>query len=275
MLGDNFDIALYREALETVYLPAEKFGLDPTSPEYESLIDRYLFDGMKLGEIANYIESQPDRKSVRFEPSPEEVFVEYRFDKKVDAEFDVDAPGNLGSAPAFQDGKAIDPALQAGKKIGFAKDETIIVDQLTADGYQRSNGQAVPPFSTQYPVTELDRYYFRQMRDYPFMLSDLKRQVDRFTQEIARAQVNNKVAEDSLNDALEQSRKRGEIIVKLDQDRQNLQRDLATITQLFNERTTQLADMQQRSRQLDLQIENQYKAIQSAAAVLKKVTDTE
>ena len=66
LLGDNFDIALYREALETVYLPAEKIGLDPTSVEYESLIDRYLFDGMKLGEIANYIESQQDRKSVRF-----------------------------------------------------------------------------------------------------------------------------------------------------------------------------------------------------------------
>ena len=228
---------------------------------------------MKLPTISN---RNKTAKVCAFEPAPEEVFVEYRFDKKVDAEFDVDAPGNLGSAPAFQDGKAIDPALQAGKKIGFAKDETIIVDQLTADGYQRLNGQPVPPFSQQYPfVTELDRYYFRQMRDYPFILSDLKRQVDRFTQEIARAVANNKVAEESLNDALEQSRKRGEIIVKLDQDRQNLQRDLETITQLFNERTTQLVDMQQRSRQLDQQIENQYKAIQSAAAVLKKVIDTE
>ena len=107
------------------------------------------------------------------------------------------------------------------------------------------------------------------------MLSDLKRQVDRFTQEIARAKANNQVSEEALNNALEQSRKRGEIIVKLDQDGQNLQRDLDTITQLFNERTTQLAEMQQRSRQLDQQIKNQYEAIQSAAAVLKEVIDTE
>ena len=215
LLGDNFDINEYRDALVNQHLPAAKFGLDPNSEEYERLIDRHLFDGMKLGDIANYIDAQENRKNVRFEPSPEEVFVQFRFDKKVDGEFDVDAPGSLGTGSAFQDGRAVDPALQAGKKIGFAKDETVIVDSLTADGYQRRDGQAVPGFAQQYPVTEIDRYYFRQMRDYPFMLADLQRQVNRFEQETTRAKANNEVTQESLDDALAQSSIRADIIVRL------------------------------------------------------------
>ncbi len=269
-LGDNFDLTRYREALVTEHLPASELGMDPNSAEYEQLIDRYAFDGLKLGEIANWIDAQPNRQNPRFEPAPEEVFVEYRFDKKVDGEFEVDAPGSLLTASAFQNGKAVDPALQAGKKIGFAKDDTVLVDQLTAEGFQRINGDLVPPFSEQYPfVTEVDRYYFRQFRDYPYMLADLKRQVERFNEELVRVKTNNGVSQQALDDANAQSTKRADIIIKLDQDRQNLANDLATVTQMMNDLTTQLAEIEQRSRQLDQQIKLQYDAVQKAAGAEK------
>ena len=107
------------------------------------------------------------------------------------------------------------------------------------------------------------------------MLSDLGRQVTRFTQEIDRAKTNNDVSQAALDDALAQSRVRDDIILKLDQDRQNMENDLETITQLFNDRTAQYEGLQKRSRQLDQLIQRQYEAIRGAAAVLRQVSDTE
>ena len=263
-LGDNFDLNLYREALMTTYLPAAKFGLDPASAEYEALIDRYAFDGMKLGDITNWINDQQNRQNVRFEPVPEEVFVEFRFDKKVTGEFEVDAPGNLRSSGRFSNGRAVDPALQAGEKLGFDKDDTILIDQPTADGYQRGEAQIVEAFAKRYPmVTETDRYYFRQMVDYPFVLSDLSRQVKGFDREITRVKANNVVSKAAFDDTQTQIQSRDDIILKLDQDRQNMQRDLQVISKLRNDREAQLQEITQRSRQLDQQLKQQYEMIQN------------
>ena len=267
LMGENFDLAKYREALETQFLPAEMFGLDPDSEAYEKLIDRYAFDGLKLGEIANWILAAPNRKSARFEPPPEEVFVEYRFDQKTDAEFEVDAGENatIESSGAFLNGRAVDPSLKAGKKVSFAKDDTVRIDQLTADGFQRSDGQVVPPFAQRYPVTEVDRYYVREVRDYPYVLSDLQRQSQRFVEELARVKSNIAETQLALDDATSQVALRDDTITKLLQDQDNMKNDLQVITNLRNDREMQLAQLEQRGRQLQQQIEKQYRQLKNAA----------
>jgi hypothetical protein len=267
LMGDDFDLTKYREALETQFLPAEMFGLDPNSEAYERLIDRYAFDGLKLGEIANSILAAPNRKSARFEPPPEEVFVEYRFNEKTEAEFEVDAGENatIDTSGAFQNGRAVDPSLKAGKKISFAKDDTVLIDQLTADGFQRADGQTVAPFAQRYPVTEVDRYFFREVRDYPYILSDLQRQSQRFVEELARVKSNIAETQIALDDATGQVALRDDTITKLLQDQGNLKNDLGVITSLRDQRESQLAQLEQRGLQLQQQIEKQYRLLKDAA----------
>ena len=266
-LGDNFDLATYREALRNQYLRADQLGMQEGTEEYESLLDQYSFDGLTLGEITTFVASQQNRVNPRFEPSPEEVLVEYRFEQKVEG-FEVDAAGSIKSGQRFLNGKAIDPMLQAGKPVGFAKGETVLIDQLTADGYQRGDGTPVPPFATRYNVTEVNRYFYRQLKDYPFILADLFRQSERLQEEFTRVKANNDISQGAYDDAQAQIKIRDEIIFGLDEDKRNLESDLQTINGLLDERTAQHQEIQERARQLNQQIQMQYDNIRASNGML-------
>lgn len=265
---EEFDVQAYRDLLVNEYLRADELGMDPNSEAYEKLIDRYAFDGMKMGDIETYCNGV--RRLQNFLPSPEEVFVEFRFDKKTDAVFEVDAGENssIASSGAYLNGRAVDPLLKAGSKISFAKDDTVLVDQLTAEGYQRSDGQNVESFSRRYPVTEVDRYFRREVRDYPYMLADLRRQSSRFTDELARVKKNVNVTQGALDDATAQVNVRDDMVAKLQQDQDNLRADQAEISRLLQERTNQLDNLLRRSRELDEQIKSQYRMILGATTAL-------
>jgi hypothetical protein len=121
--------------MSDLFLPAATLGFDPQSKEYEELVDRYAFDGMSLGKIQNWIDQNTaGRKSTRFEPLPEEVFVQYRFNKKSSKSYQVDANGSVENDGLFTPlGQAVDPALHAGKEVEFAEGDTVLVDKKSVD----------------------------------------------------------------------------------------------------------------------------------------------
>ena len=226
----NQQLTEYRKILVEQFMPASVFNLDLNNPEqarqYENMVDRVMFDGLPLVKIENWIEAQTDRISQRFDPSNEEVFVRYQFQEKSKLTYQVDSTGSIETDGQFtRGGQAVDPALHAGGEIEFQKGDEILVDQLTADGYQRGD-EPVTPFPTQEPVTEVTRVYIRQLSDFPFLLKTLQRRTAEYTAEIARIAENNRRSQVADADAQEQISLRDDVIERLTSDQAKLQADL-------------------------------------------------
>ena len=264
--SDSMDIGRFRQALMQNYLTAQSLNLDPASAEYEKLIDRYAFDGISLGKIQNWIdENAATRVTQRFEPTPEEVFIRYRFDQKSSRAYQVDADGSLETDGAFTPlGQAIEPSLQAGKEIEFGEGDTVLVDQLTAEGYQRGTEQ-IPPFTQQEEVTEVDRVYIRQLRDFPYVLGDLYAQTTNFIEETDRVRQNNGIQEKSLADAEAQLQDRLNTTAGLEMDNGNLKNDLDTVTSFLAERQEENRVFRARIQSLMDQIMQRYQRIEEMA----------
>lgn len=267
----DLDIAEFRAVLTSIYLSADKIGLDPKSREYEQLIDRYAFDGLSLGKIQTWIENNPQsRVDQRFDPPPEEVFILYRFDEKSKRSYQVDANGSIDADGLFTPlGQAVDPALHAGKQIDFAKGDTVLVDQRTADGYQR-NEQQVAPFKQNESVTEVDRIYRRQVRDFPYEFADIRAQAARVVIETARIRENNKVNQATFDNAKAQQSVRDGLISDLDADNMNLKNDLDTITALYEQKSQQNSDLKQQIASLERKIDASYAELRSLAVTQSK-----
>ncbi len=270
---EGFDISAYREKLMSIYMPASLVGMAPDSAEYEKLIDGYAFDLLTRGQWENWIEeNRATRISPRFEPSPEEVFVQYKFNKK-SSPYQVDADGSLQNDGLFTPlGHAVRIDLHVGDtgQVTFAKDDEVLVDLLNADGYQRSDGTVVQPFDQREDVTRGNEVYVRQKRDYPYLLSDLKQQTARFVEETKQMKNNNKIKEQANLDTQAQIDERADVIVKLEQDRTSLQTDLKTVTASQELRQGQWGDMQKRIATLEQQVREQYGQLQQSG----KVTNT-
>ena len=279
---EDFDISAYRKTLETDYMPASMFGinadgtevLSADSPAYEKIIDRYAFDGLKLGQIEDWLESNAaTRKNSRFEPEPEAVFVEYKFNKKSNRNYQVDANGNLETDGLFTPlGHAVRTDLHVGGEgsLAFAKNDTIYVDQLNADGYQRADGTVVQPFPQTEDVTEVSRLYVRQNRDYPYILDGLERQTARLDEETKRVTKDNQEQDIIITNAQAQINERDEIIVKLQKDQEFLTRDFDSIKVVLEKRQAQWSEMQKRLATLEKQVADQHAELQKAG----KVTNT-
>lgn len=267
---ENFDITSYR-AIVTNGFPADAMGFDLSDQDdakaYELLIDRYTFDGLTLGQIANWIEKEVQEGRTRlntvFDAVREETFIEYQFDKKTDAVFEVDATANLRDDGYFtQQGLAAAPSLHAGKKIAFAEGDKVLIDQLSAEGYQRAPGNQVPPFTQQYPdVSEVDRYFFRQLKDYPFILSNLDRQTEKLGSETVRVAAGNKITEKAEADAQAQIDERNDIVSKLSADQENFKNDRDVIAALLALRTKELNEVEAQVRMLRGELTNLYSEI--------------
>lgn len=269
----ELDITQFRQLLMGFpsFLPAEAMGYQPDSVEYEKLIDRYAFDGLSLGKIQNWIDQNSgSRKSLRFEPLPEEVFVKYRFNKKSSKGYKVDAAGSVETDGLFTPlGQAVEPALHAGKEIEFAEGDTILIDQKTADGYQRGE-QQMSPFKQDEDVTEVDRIYIRQVRDFPYEFSDLKAQTLKAEDETARISRANQAQQKALTDAEAQIAERSRLLTGLEADQEKLTRDFATISNLQQRRKTEIANERQMISNLESEIEAAYKKLRNIAIAISK-----
>ena len=262
---DNFDFTEYRNSLVNEYFPAANLGYDLNDPKdaraYERLIDRHTFDGQSLGDINNWVDAQTDRVSATFDPAPEEVFVLYQFENK-SGEFDVDAgeAGSVSTDGYFTPlGLAADPALHAGKKISFSKDDIVMVDQLTAEGYQRQDGTVIPPFSDSNSVKEIGRIFRRQLQDYPFLLSDLSRQADQLEADANRVKRNNADQDITLQNAQSQVTLRSTQVTQYSEDKSNFERDLAVAEEYVGSLEKKIAEQEAAIRMLKNSLESQYR----------------
>jgi hypothetical protein len=265
--NDEMAISRYRDALKANYLQPELVNLNEASPEYEKLIDRYAFDGMSLGKIQNWIEANPEgRISQRFQPAPEEVFVRFKFNKESTRPYTVDADGSLETDGPFTPlGQAVQPALHAGKDVEFAEGETVLVDQRTAEGYQRGPDDQVPAFSQVEDVTEMDRIYVRQLNDFPYLLAELTTQTVNMSEEVDRVRQNNVVQDKALADADAQLQDRLKTTAGLEQDNTNLKNDLDTIQAMWVKLQEENRDFLARIESLKNQIQQSYQRIQDNA----------
>ena len=255
---ENISIGDFRRVLETEFFPAENFPFDADSAEYEKLIDRYAFDGQSLGQIEKWVEGQinsGNRKSGAFQPPPEEVHVKYRFNKE-SKEFTVDAEGKLETDGAFTPlGLAIARNLHVGSKVKFKENDEVIIDSLTAAGYDRA-GTQIKPFSSSADVTEVDRIYIRRNRDFPYLFARLSdRGIQRRENVVDRKQDNNLYDNTIAKNLAQQIQERTRIQSDLEFDNKNLQIDRDTIIALESRRQQQVQDMLAKVQRLKLEQE--------------------
>ena len=257
--------------MSDLFLPANALGFDPQSEEYEELIDRYAFDGLSLGKIQNWIDQNTaGLKSTRFEPLPEEVFIQYRFNAKSSKSYQVDANGSVENDGLFTPlGQAVDPALHAGKEVEFAKDDTVLVDKKSVDGYQRG-GIQIPPFKQGEDVTEIDQKYFRQVRDFPFEFADARIQTDKLVSEIKRITRANGIQQKTLDDANTQIEQRSQLAVNLEADGSNLENDLAVIKLLASQRKSEIDSFRNKISDLEKRIQSTYAQIRNMAVTISQ-----
>ncbi len=263
----NADLNNYRNVLVQEHLPAELFGLDLSdrdqAREYELIIDRHLFDGLPLVKIESWIASQSDRLAQRFDPTPEEIFVRYRFDEKSNRPYQVDATGNIENDGQFtKNGYAVDPSLHAGGEIEFQKGDEILVDQLTADGYQRGD-EPVPPYTTLEPVTEVNRVFVRQLNDYPFLLQTLQRQNELYTKEIERVKSDNERSSVAIANAEAQATMRDTEIENLLADQGKFQQDDRVISEFLDATKQRKEEVETGISRIAAEIKNQSKRLRA------------
>lgn len=256
-LADLKKIHELRTKMVAEIIPPEQFKLAADSKEYEAIVDRLLFDGMAIGDIEKYIaEHQAERKSMRFEPAPQEVFVRYRFDEKSNRSYVVDGDGRLDLNGEFSStGQAYNKQIHYGREITFNKGDEILIDQLTADGYQRADQTQVQPFSQMEPVTEIGRIYRRRLVDFPFLLAEYRSQANALAKRTAETKLENEVTQRALDDTLAQERNRDDSIARLQQDRDNLRADNELISNLLMQRSAELDEIRQRMAALRTDME--------------------
>ena len=161
--------------------------------------------------------------------------------------------------------QAVQPALHAGKEIEFAEGETVLVDQRSAEGYQRGPDDQVPAFSQVEDVTEMDRIYVRQLNDFPYLLAELTTQTVNLSEEVDRVRQNNVVQDKSLADADAQLQDRLKTTAGLEQDNTNLKNDLDTIQAMWVKLQEENRDFLARIESLKNQIQQSYQRIQDNA----------
>lgn len=229
---EDFNISEFRNALANE-LPAQRFGLDPAGAEYERILDEYCFDGLSLGKIENWVESQAATRVVkRFEPKLDEQFVTYRFEKTSNPYEVDDTSGKLDTDGTFTIlGLAVDPTLHLpdNKAVVFKKDDTVNIDLRTAQGYQRPDDTVVQPFSNRETVQEVGRFYRRKLTDYPFEMSNIYNRSENAADEADRVIQNNDVQELAVNDAQTQQQERTRLQAAIEKDNGMLQQDLDVV----------------------------------------------
>lgn len=255
----DFNLTEFRKKLETEVFPPESLGLAAGDELYELLIDRIAFDGLTLGEIEKWIEENPTgRRRLRFEPRPSEVFVRYKFNSPSKNSYPVDSSGNLDvEGPFTLRGLAVDPARHLGGEVKFDRTEELLVALPVADGYQLSDGAIVPRFDSTEDVTEVSRIYRRQLHEFPFLFSELRRQAAEFEQRTSNVKASNATALVASEKANDQIRVRDDVIAKLSEDNKNLENDVQVISQLLENRSGQLEALRTRVDALMRNIEQQ------------------
>ncbi len=263
--NNTFDISTFRQFLMTnpAAFPAAKLGMDPATAEYERLIDEIAFDQLTIGEIDAWVDSAPNRVEARFEPEPSEVFYRYRFTGDSNESYTVDdKTGKLDTDGTFSvQGHAVDPLLHLSpgsesRDVAFKKDDIVEIDQITAEGYQRGDGTAVPPFAEREPNVEvIGKVYRRKLIDFPYVMTNLYNRGFRAETERGRLAGNNQVQDGTLADLRKQEQERIRERVAIENDNKLIQNDIDVVTLARQQREQQVEQnsrmIQERKSQMD------------------------
>lgn len=278
----DLDISLYRDVLESNYLKADQIGYDPESVEYEQLIDSYAFDGLNMGTIQNWINANStNRKSLRFEPVPAEVFFVYRFNLDATNPVQVDTVGSLENDGLFSPlGLAVYSDLKLGHPVMFKKNDQVLVDQPSAEGYQRGD-LLIPPFVAMFNtavtadgqkvVEKINEVYVRQMRDFPFEFGDLRIQSEQVTSETQRVTEAIVIQAETLSEAAAQIVTRSALTADRDSDQSNLKNDLESVSRLSSEMAEEVKDLGQVLSSHETKIDELYAELRGV--LLKQLRD--
>ena len=266
----DIDLTVFRQIITNNFLPAQKIGLPADSKEYEAVIDRYVFDGQSMGRIQNWIDANSgSRKTTTFNAAPEEVFIRYRFDKKSTKPFQVDATGNIETDGLFTPlGLAVDPSLHAGKDITFAQGDTVLIDSRSANGYKRGE-QTIQPLAGE-PVTEVDKVYVRQVRNFPYEFKNLTSEAQKIELETLAVKRSNAVQDKSYDDLQKQILVRSELTQQLEEDRENLRKDLTAINLALEQKQQKNAELNQKIASTKTAIETLYRQLRDEAVQLSR-----
>lgn len=264
MNDGKFDITKFRAFLtgQTSPLAANNLGLEPNSPEYESLIDQVNFDEVPTGEIEAWVESAPNRITRRFEPSPGEVFIRYKFNGNSTETYTVDdKTGKLDTDGTFSVlGHAVDPSLQLSpgdetRDVTFRKDDFVEIDLFTAEGYTRADGTKVLPFTEREPnVEQVARIYRRKLVDFPYEMTKIYNRGAQVGNEHSRLVSNKEVESTTIGDLEKQQQERTREKVAYENDNNNLRNDLDRITTVQQQIEQQVADGARKIAQLQAQL---------------------
>ena len=271
----NSQITEYREELEKL-LPAIQLGFEIESADneiasnaekaYERYIDHICFDGMSIARIDKWIDPKdgtpPQRKSGDFVCDDENIFTKYQFTADCDEAFVVDADKTktIYDADAYQgayqpDGRVVDRSLQneGQEDVRFKEGDVVLI----AEGYTLEGQEPVKSFIERgLPVKPLGTVFVRGLHDFPQLLIDYSQETDDLVVATAKAQARLAIAEKNLGSITEQTNVRDDIIAKLKDDKQNLQRDLATVTEGVARRQQQVIELQEKIAKLETAIRN-------------------
>ncbi|QEG25065.1 hypothetical protein [Mariniblastus fucicola] len=275
LAASDFNIGKFRQFLTTneFAIPAAKLGMDPASPEYERLIDEVSFDGLSLGTIDAWVDKAPNRQSERFEPTPAEVFIRYKFTGNSNETYTVDdKTGKLDTDGTFSvQGHAVDPLLHLSpgsesRDVSFRKDDIVEIDQRTAEGYQRPDGTQVPPFVDREPnVVVEDRIFRRKLVDFPYEMTNLYNRGFQAETDQQRLASNNEVQDTALQDLLKQQQERTREKIAIENDNNLLRNDLDRVSAILQQRDQQVAENARRIESLEMKLEELRRSIELRA----------
>ncbi|MDE0934918.1 MAG: hypothetical protein OSA89_03320 [Mariniblastus sp.] len=262
----------YRDFLKAQFQVSKGYFNDV---DFEKLIDRYAFDGLKLGTIQEWIDANPEGRTdvslQRFTPDTQETFVKYEFNSnsKKNGGYVVDGVGSLDTDGLFnQSGFAIEQSLKAGDggSISFKKGDTILID-VTTDQEGLNDGFII---KDQEDVKELGRLYIRQKRDYPFEFAKLKLQTKNLSESIETYEKNKVTQGVLLAEADKHEQERARIIAENDEDKINLTKDYNVISTLALSKTKEVAGLKQTVSSLESKIASAYQEVRKIAIALSR-----
>ena len=237
----ELDIGIFTEILKSDFLPARNLGHDPDSLEYEQIIDQYAFDGQSIGKIEQYIEAHPERKSRNFDPTPEEIFIKFKFSADSDTPVQTDREkGNLSEGVYNTDGEAVlGTLMQNPDGVTFKANDVVMIDEPSSVEFEKSHAGK---------LKRVDRVYVRQLQDFPLMFKNMKLRAERFAKETITSQATTAKTAIALKDARRQIEIRTDLLAKSVEDEERFTRDSQNLKATIQSR-------QQRSSELAQQIE--------------------
>lgn len=271
---ENSQITEYREKLEALMPPA-RMGFDVTSGDneiarnaainYERFIDQICFDGMSLARIGKWIDVEKGRRrSGEFVYAEEDLFVKYEFTADSDTIFQVNGDGKqniqalgVGLENAyFPDGRVVDKSLYSEQEdVQFKKGDIVLIDNATAAGQQTADLK-IQPFAERESISvkELDRIFVRGLLDFPRLIKDYQAQTGELAEASEKVRADMLISQKNQDSIQAQTGVQIETIAKLEEDEQNLRRDLETIKQLLATRQQELESLQSKIVRLEAEI---------------------